>query len=74
MENKEIFLIALAILAVLFVFGGGLGMMNYGYGYGMMGGFYGFGWIFMIIVLVATVLLIIWLLENIDFGRRRRQR
>ena len=51
--------------------GGFCGMMgNYGsgnYGWGMMsGGAFGFGWIFMILVVVALVLLIIWLVQQVQ--------
>lgn len=43
----------------------------------MVGGFYGggmyfFGWIFMILILVALVLFIVWLIKQIQKPKKRR--
>ena len=95
MENNRntLIVIAIVLVAAFFVmpwggqWGGFCGMMgnygssyNYNSGWGMMQGF-GFGWIFMIIILVALVLLITWLVQqlqkpkhvtSIENSRRRR--
>ena len=51
----------------------GFGMMG-GYGYtGMMGGFmWFFGFIFWILILIALVLLIMWLLKQVQEPKRKR--
>jgi len=58
-------------------YGGYGGMMTgYNYGYGMMTGFFGFGWIIMILVVIALVLFIVWLIKQIGLnekGERRRK-
>lgn len=46
------------------------GMMSGTYGYG--GGFI-FGWIFMVLVAVALVLLIIWLVKQLTHDNRRKR-
>jgi uncharacterized membrane protein len=81
-DNKNILLWVLGIVLALFLLGGfgrvGFGM-GYGYG-GMMGMMYGsygsgmmlFGWLYGILVLVALVLLIIWLWNQIQNPRKRR--
>ena len=48
----------------------GFGMMG-GYGYSGIG--YVFGWIFMILALVALVLFIVWLVKQIQNNERRRK-
>lgn len=84
--NKTALIVFIAvILALLLVmpWGGMIGWNN-NYRYGsMMGmmynyGFSGmwiFGWLFMVVVLIAIVLLIIWLMQQIhkpqDYRRRR---
>jgi len=78
MENNEVLLIVGIVLLILIVFYGG-GMMGFGvFGsrYGMMDGFYGgsgfiFGWIFMLVVLVALVLFIIWLIKQLQNDRKK---
>lgn len=50
--------------------------------HGMMGGFYGgmiggfgmgfFGWIFMILIIVALILFIVWLIKQIQEPKQRR--
>ena len=97
MENNRNTLIVIAMVLVVAFFvmpwggrwGGFCGMMgnygssynNYNSGWGMMSGGFGFGWIFMIIILVALVLLIVWLVQQlqkpkhstgIENSRRRR--
>ena len=49
---------------------GCFGMMSGSYGFG--GGFI-FGWIFMILVTVALVLLIVWLIKQLTHDNRRRR-
>jgi uncharacterized membrane protein len=82
-ENNNIVWIVVLIVVLAFLlfvmpfgggkFGGFCGMMgNYysaNYGYGMMGGF---GWIFMLVFLVALILLIIWLVKQLQSPRRRK--
>lgn len=54
----------------------GKNTMNTGF-YNMMSGYNGysvFGWLFMILVLVALVLLIVWLIKQIQEPARRRKR
>lgn len=48
----------------------GFGMMG-GYGYSGVGLI--FGWAFMILVLVALVLLIVWLLKQLNLTNKRRK-
>lgn len=66
----------LGVVVLLFLFGG-FGMMGFGgtYGYGgMMGMMYGtygsgmmlFGWLYGILILVALVLLIVWLVKQVQ--------
>ena len=66
----------LGVVVLLFLFGG-IGMMGFGgtYGYsGMMGMMYGtygsglmlFGWLYGILVIVALVLLIVWLVKQVQ--------
>lgn len=49
------------------------GMMNYpgNYGYSMVGGF-GFGWLFMILIVVALVLFIVWLVQQIQQSPKKQ--
>jgi len=53
-------------------FGGICGMMgssySTNYGWGMMGGF---GWLFMTLVLVALVLLIVWLVKQLQTPQKK---
>ncbi|HLC54240.1 MAG TPA: hypothetical protein VJK07_01285 [Candidatus Nanoarchaeia archaeon] len=78
----------IVLLVLLFVmpwggrWGGFCGMMgsygsgSYGsnYGWGMMsGGAFGFGWLFMILVTAALVLLIVWLMNQIQASGRRKR-
>jgi uncharacterized membrane protein len=48
--------------------------------HGMMSGFYGmwgigvFGWLFMILILVALILFIVWLIKQIQEPQRRRKK
>jgi len=77
MKNKNLIIGILVFALILLFFGGFGGMMglwNYG-GYGMMGMMYGydysiwtlvFNWIYMVLIIVALVLLIIWLARQIQ--------
>jgi len=73
MKNENVFVIAILILVLLFLFWNFGGMMPYR-DYGMMGSYwtYGFGWmgVFMwliwILVTVTLTLLIIWLVKQIQ--------
>lgn len=48
----------------------GYGMMNnYNYGGSMMGS-WGFGWLFMLAILIALILLIIWLAQQIQHSKK----
>lgn len=67
-KNEELVTVLIILVAILFLFGGA-GMMGYG---GMMGGLsYGFsgmllfGWLFMVLLLVALVLFILWLAKQL---------
>lgn len=67
-DNNTLAIVLVAVLA-LTLFSGVGGMMGYGFmGPGMMYGSYGygFGWIFMLVYLAALVLLIIWLIKQIQ--------
>ena len=80
METKEIVVIVAVIALVIILLGsfGGFGMMGYGYGCPMCsffwGGGFGFMWIFMVIiwalVIIALVLGIVWLLQQIDHNKK----
>ena len=73
MENNNLLIgivIAVAIFLVFGMFGfggmmgGGYGMMgNLGYG---LGGMWIFGYLFMILILVALVLFILWLIKQLQ--------
>ncbi|MEK6829985.1 MAG: hypothetical protein AABY15_07755 [Nanoarchaeota archaeon] len=70
MKENMIVWIGIIVLVVL-LFGGFGGMMGFGNsGYGMMGYNYGgmwlFGGLFMILVVVALVLLIAWLVKELQ--------
>ena len=62
--------IIIAVLAVLLF--GGFGMMGFPFGFGGMMYGYGFsgmwifGWLFMILILIALVLFITWLIKQLD--------
>ena len=82
MKDKNLLFWILGTVVVLFALGG-FGMFGYGnasYGYGgmmnMMYGSYGggmmfFGWIYGILILIALVLFIAWLWQQIQNPRRR---
>lgn len=88
MENKDIILIVGIVLLVLIIFSGvgmmGFGSSGFGNGFGclgfgnrMMSGIYGsfglmFGWIFMIVVLVALILFIVWLIKQLNGGKTKK--
>lgn len=73
--NKNLAVFTALLFAISFVSAqtypaGCWGMMGgaYGYGFGFI-----FGWIFMALVLVALVLLIIWLANQISKDNKRRR-
>ncbi len=78
-DNKTIWIVVLIIVLVLllFPFGGmmggfggcGYGSMMYNYGFGGML----FGWLFMIAFLVALILFIVWLVQQIQKNERRKR-
>lgn len=85
MENKNLFIIIAVVAGFFLVGAFlSYDMMTYSYGkygYGMMSGYYGmmgyngfgfmmiFGWLFMILIVVALILFIIWLVKQIDNGK-----
>jgi len=79
-NNNQWVWIIVAICAVLLIslFGfagmGGYGMMSSSYG--MMGNWgYGmnfFGWLFMLLVVIALVLFIVWLIKQIQEPNKRK--
>ena len=79
MKTEETVAIVLIVVLAMFLFGGfGWGMMGYG-NYGMMSGlFSGFGfslfaWLYHAVILIALILLIIWLVKQLqNSGGRRR--
>lgn len=82
MKTENLILsIVIAFLAV-FVISLLSGMMSYNsYGIGMMGNFFGgfgfmwlFGWLFMILILVALVLFIIWMVKQLQPPQQSRRR
>ena len=67
-------IIAVAVFLLLGMFGfggmmgGGYGMMgNWGYGFG---GMWIFGFLFMTLILVALVLFILWLVKQLQEGKK----
>jgi len=71
MKNQNLIIGIVIVVLVLLFFGGFGGMM--GWNYGIMGMMYGydsgmwiFGWIYMILVSVALVLLIVWLFKQVQ--------
>jgi len=72
-NNNTIFIVIIIILAVLLFGGFGYGMMGFnGWNMGsMMYGFnYGIGWLVMILIVVALVLFILWLVKQLQGGKR----
>ena len=75
MENKDLVWIIVAIVFGLFLLSGLFGAGRYG---GMMGMMYSFGympllgWLVMILVVVALVLFIIWLSQQLQNPKSRR--
>ena len=80
-DNRLIWsVIAIVLFFLLFVmplngssWGGLCGMMGgygYNYGYGMMGGF---GWIFMLLIIVALILFIIWIIQQVQDNNKKRK-
>ncbi len=69
MKTEETILIIVVILAVVFLFWGfsGFGINQGGMvNASMMGGMWFFGWIFMILIIIALVLFIVWLTKQIQ--------
>lgn len=64
-----------AVMMLGWLFSYSLGFNNYGYGMmSMMGNFFGgfgamrlFGWLFMLLILIALILFIAWLSDNYRF-------
>ncbi len=84
-ENNNLLIgivIAIAVFSLLGMFGfggmigcGGVGSMMGNLGYGL-GGMWIFGWLFMILILVALILFILWLvkqLQNPKSGRMSKR-
>ena len=74
-DNTPVMILLAIIFILLF---GGFGMMGFGWMGGMMSGIYGgfgigfFGWLFMPLILIILILLIVWLIKQIqDMGIRR---
>ena len=70
-KDNTILIIALVVLGLLLLgsFGFGGMMSSSNLGYGMMSGFGGmwiFGWLFMILIVVALILFIVWLAKEIQ--------
>lgn len=73
-SENENFLIIIAIIVLLLIFGW-FGMMNFSYrtngmmswmfgaGFGFMGIF---GWLFMTLVLIALIILIVWMIKQMQ--------
>lgn len=70
-DNNQWIWIIVAVGAVLLISSLGFGGMG---GYGMMGGFgMGmFGWLFMGLIITALVLLIVWLIKQIQEPSKKR--
>ena len=76
-ENNVMLAVVIALIVLLAL--GGFGMMgfsNWGTG-GMMNGFYGglgfmwlFGWLIMVLVVVALVLFILWLIKQLQGDKK----
>ena len=72
MKNESTILIIVLIAAIVLIFGGvGMGYEGYGGMMNMMYGSYGsgmmyFGWIYSFLILVALVLLVAWLVKEIQ--------
>lgn len=74
-------IVALFLISFLVGFIFSFGYTNYNmmgnYGYGMMSGFGGFfSWVFMLLVVIALVLFIVWLVKQINGngkGNRRKK-
>ena len=72
-RNNEIITIVIVVAVLLALFGW-FGIVNTS-SYGMMGGFrfmWIFGWLFMMLVIVALVLFIIWLVNQLQNPKGKR--
>ena len=68
MKNENIVIIVVIAVLAFFILAGG-GMMGYG-GLGMMGSYWIFGPIIMILVVVTLILFILWLIRQLEVGRK----
>ena len=85
-DNTNTVIVAVVVVLLILLLFGGFGMMSgFGnYGYGMMGNFFGgfgfmwlFGWVFMILILAALAVFIIWMIKQIqkpDYTSQRNPR
>lgn len=74
MKTENIILITFVAVVLVFLVATPFGMMSFGnYGWGMMSGFGGMFFlvpVIMILFITALVLLIIWLIKQIETGKK----
>ncbi len=65
--TKDVLIIVIIVMSILLLFSG-FGMMGLPFGMGSygFGGMWFFGWLFMILFPVALILLIVWLIKQIQ--------
>ena len=81
MKNEQILMIAIIIIFVVVLFGllSPYSMMCYGYYGGMMSGFsaFGFMWLFgclfVLLLIIALVLFIVWLIKQLQRGNHGKR-
>ena len=79
MKTTKLLIIVLGLVLVMTSFvAAHTGEDDYAHHSSMMGGFYGdgmwiFGWIFMLLIVVALILFIAWLIKQIQEPRRRKR-
>ncbi|MBS3091388.1 hypothetical protein J4217_02995 [Candidatus Pacearchaeota archaeon] len=76
-EKESNIVLAVVIVLVILLFFGGFGMMGF-WGAGMISGFFGgfgfmwiFGWMITILILVALILFILWLVKQLQGGKKK---
>lgn len=71
-KQNNTMILGVIILLVILLFSG-FGMMGFPFGTGMMYGF-GFGLLFMILVITALVLFIVWLIKQIQPKKHKKRK
>ena len=68
-DNNTLAILLVVVLVVLLFGGFGFGMMSFGGG--MMNGYYNFGWIFNVLILILIIAGAYWLVKKMNGNKRR---